>query len=139
MTQILILREKAMAAQVPGEIRDPQTYSIIGACMEVHSQLGRGFLEAVYQEALEKELTLRGIPFRRQVELPIFYKGEKLECYYIADFVCFEQIIVEIKAIKQLTEVDRAQTINYLKATRLLRALLVNFGAQSLEFERIAG
>ena len=123
---------------VPIEMRDPETYAIIGAAMEVYNELGSGFLEHVYQEAMEKELTARGIPFLRQVELVITYKGEALKCTYKADFVCYGSIIVEIKAIKALAGVDRAQLINYLKATRLHRGLLFNFGAASLEFERMA-
>jgi GxxExxY protein len=116
---------------------DSQTYAIIGACFEVHKQLGWGFLEAVYQEALEREFALRGIPFRRQVDLFLYYKGAPLKSQYRADFICYEEIIVEIKAIKQLTDVDRAQTINYLKATRLRRAILSNFGCRSLQVERL--
>lgn len=116
--------------------RDPQTYAIIGAAMEVHSQLGCGFLEAVYQEALAKELDLRGIPFKREVELLIGYKGEPLAARYRADFICYDEIIVELKAISSLMPADVAQLINYLKATGCHRGLLLNFGAQSLQFER---
>src|SRR4051794_27539481 len=123
--------------QIPSEIRDPQTYAIIGACMEVHKQLGHGFLEAVYQEALERELLLQRMTFLRQVDVCVYYKGEPLACGYRADFICCEDIILEIKAIKQLTDIERAQAINYLKATRYRRALLVNFGAASLEYERL--
>jgi len=117
--------------------RDPQTYAIIGAAMEVHRQLGHGFLEAVYQEALALELESLEIPFQREVVLPIRYKGNLLQCGYRADFVCFEEVIVELKAISQLTGADEAQTINELKATGLHRALLINFGAPSLEYKRL--
>jgi GxxExxY protein len=117
--------------------KDPQTYAIIGAAMEVHRHLGHGFLEAVYQEALAVELTAREISFQREVILPIRYKGQLLQCGYRADFICFGEIVVESKAISQLTGTDEAQTINKLKATNLNRALLINFGAPSLEYKRL--
>ena len=117
--------------------RDPQTYAIIGAAMEVHRQLGHGFLEAVYQEALALELESLEIPFQREVVLPIRYKGELLQCGYRADFICFKEVIVELKAVSQLTGVDEAQTINELKSTGLHRALLINFGAPRMEYKRL--
>ncbi|MFZ1755824.1 MAG: GxxExxY protein [Caldilineaceae bacterium] len=116
--------------------RDPQTYAIIGAAMEVHSQLGSGFLEAVYQEALLLELIARNIPANREVELPITYKGQRLATHYRADFICFQQVIVEVKALDKLTGVEIPQVLNYLKATGLKVALLLNFGAKSLEYKR---
>ncbi|UFS68650.1 GxxExxY protein [Geomonas sp. RF6] len=116
--------------------RDQETYAIIGAAMEVHRVLGHGFLEAVYQEALAHELTSRGIPFCREVELPVFYKDIRLGTSYKADFICYESIIVELKALEMLTGKDHGQVINYLKATRSKRALLLNFGARSLEHDR---
>jgi GxxExxY protein len=116
--------------------RDNQTYEIIGAAMEVHRELGHGFLEAVYQAAPAVEFVARGIPFRSEVELPVFYKGRRLSCGYRADFVCFENILVETKAIAALTTSDHAQLINYLKATKHHRGLLINFGAPSLEYKR---
>jgi GxxExxY protein len=126
-------------SQMPCGMRDPQTYAIIGAAMEVHKELGHGFLEVVYQEALAREFTRRGIPYRREVELPIFYKGERLACYYKVDFICFEDVIVQTKSMKQLGPVERAQVLNYLKASRMARALLINFGCASLEYERVVG
>ncbi len=117
--------------------RDPQTYEIIGAAMEVHRELGHGFLESVFHEALEFEFTLRGIPFQRQVEIPVFYKGRKLASNFRADFVCYEEVLVEIKAIVKLTSREDAQVINYLKATKQERALLFNFGTSSLEHKRL--
>jgi GxxExxY protein len=122
---------------MPVEARDPETYAVIGAAMEVHRELGFGLLECPYKDALELEFSASAIPFRREIEIPVFYKGQKLRSYYVADFVCFERLIVEAKAIKSLSDVDRAQTINYLKATGHNRALLLNFGAPSLQYERI--
>jgi GxxExxY protein len=117
--------------------RDPQTHAIIGAAMEVHRQLGPGFLEAVYQEAMAIELADRAIPFVREAELPVFYKGRRLNCSYRADFVCYESVIVELKAMQALTGVETAQVLNYLKATHLERGLLLNFGCPSLDFKRL--
>ncbi|MCK4342117.1 MAG: GxxExxY protein [Phycisphaerae bacterium] len=105
--------------------------------MEVHRQLGSGFLEAVYQEALEWELSLRGIPYRREVDLLIRYKGKELRTYYRADFVCYDAVIVELKALGELTGRERAQVINYLRASDIEVGLLINFGAGSLEYERL--
>ena len=117
--------------------KDPETFAIIGAAMEVHRELGRGFLELVYQTALALEFQERGIPFKAEVALPIRYKGKLLTCAYRADFVCFENIIVETKAISKLTHADDAQLINELKATGFHRGLLLNFGSASLEQKRL--
>jgi GxxExxY protein len=119
------------------QVRDPQTYAIIGAAMEVHRELGRGFLEAPYCEALAIELTARSIPFRAQVPLVIRYKDQPLKCTYRADFICFDNVIVEVKALGQITGVERAQLINYLKATGFRVGLILNFGAESLQYERV--
>ena len=116
--------------------RDPETFAIIGAAMEVHRELGPGFLEAVYQEALALELADREIPFQREVAVAVNYKGRKLACSYRADFVCYENVLLELKAIGQLTGADEAQVINEMKATGMQRALLINFGAPSLEYKR---
>jgi GxxExxY protein len=118
-------------------MRDPQTYEIIGAAMEAHRVLGCGFLEPVYQEALAKEFVLRGIPFRRQVDLPITYKGDLLAVKYKPDFICYDAVIVELKALDRLSGREKAQVINYLKATRVERGLLLNFGTVRLEYERL--
>lgn len=117
-------------------IVDEQTKAIIGAAMKVHRELGCGFLEHVYQCALAVELDRQGIPFEREVEMPVHYMGEKLDCYYRADFICFGEIIVELKALAQLSGIEECQVINYLKASSLKRALLINFGGKSLEFKR---
>ena len=114
-----------------------EVYEIIGAAMEVHYQLGAGFLEPVYQEALEIELTRRKIPFAAQQRLTINYKGQPLRKGYIADLVCYEQIIVELKVIDRLTSIEVAQVINYMKATQFHVGLLVNFGSHGkLEWKR---
>jgi len=117
--------------------KDPKTYAIIGAAMEVHRQLGHGFLEAVYQEALAIEFVARGIPFQREVDLRIEYKDRVLRTRYRADFVCYNTIVIETKAIGQLTAADMGQVINELKATGLEIGLLINFGGPSLEYRRL--
>jgi GxxExxY protein len=116
---------------------DPQTYQIIGAAMAVHTELGCGFLEKVYKAALPIEFVQRGIVFSKEVHIPVSYKGRELEVHYEADFVCCNDIIVEVKAIAQLTDRDVAQVINYLNATRFKRGLLLNFGATSLQHKRL--
>ena len=115
-----------------------ESYRIVGACFEVYNELGSGFLEAVYQEALRREFQLQGIPFQEKPEIELYYKGERLDQTYQPDFLCFGQIIVELKAAKSLADDHRAQAINYLKATRKKLGLLVNFGHHpKLEHERL--
>jgi GxxExxY protein len=116
--------------------RDGQTYDIIGAAMEVHKTLGCGFLETAYQEALVEEFLMRKIPFQREVGLPIEYKGKTLQTVYRADFVCFNSVVVELRALSELSGVEQAQVINYLKATGITRGILLNFGRASLQYER---
>ena len=116
--------------------RDNETYSIIGAAMEIHSVLGYGFLEGVYQDALEREFRLRSIPYRREPTIPVSYKGNTLGTPYRTDFICYEGIIVELKALQKISGSETAQVIHYLKASGFSKALLINFGAPSLQFKR---
>ena len=112
------------------------SYKLVGAAMEVHSALGPGFLEAVYEKALAHEFALRGISFERQKHLPVYYKGQ-LVGDYVADFVINDQIILELKAVSRLAKIHQAQAHNYLAATGLRLAILLNFGAASLEHKRV--
>ena len=114
-----------------------ETYKIIGAAMEVHKELGCGFLEAVYQEALEIEFNEQFIPNQRETLITIRYKGFPLQKFYKADFICFKKIIVEIKAVQKLTNIDEAQLFNYLKATGYKVGLLFNFGEETLRYRRL--
>lgn len=113
-----------------------KSYAIIGAAMAVHQELGNGFLEKVYHLALNIEFRERDIPFQHEVELPIYYSGIKLDCAYRADFICYGEIILELKAIKDLTSNETSQIINYLNATNLDIGLLINFATPSLQYER---
>jgi GxxExxY protein len=106
-----------------------EVYAIVGAAIEVHRELGDGFLEPVYQEAMEIELESRGIPFEPQKTLPIFYKGCRLKKEYVADLVCYGQVVVELKALDRLGKKEESQILNYLKATGLRVGLLINFGS----------
>lgn len=116
---------------------DLRTRAIIGAAIETHKQLGHGFLESVYQEALALELSAREIPFQREVPLTIYYKGHRLSCAYRADFVCFTNILLEVKALSTMGGNEQAQVLHYLKATGLRLGLLINFGARSLQIKRL--
>ena len=118
------------------KVDDPRTFAIIGAAMAVHGELGCGFLEAVYQEALAFEMTRRRIPFQKECELPIYYDGARLNTFYRVDFLCFDAVIVETKAVAQLTKAEDAQVLNYLKASHLEVGLLLNFGTPSLQHKR---
>ena len=113
------------------------TGKIINACMEVHNELGNGFLEPVYQEALEEEFKIQGIPYVREKLLPVMYKGKQLQKEYYADFVCYDDIIVELKAVSVLSKPHKAQVLNYLNAANKEIGLLINFGETKLKWERI--
>jgi GxxExxY protein len=117
-------------------MKDQRTFKIIGAAMEVHKELGCGFLEGVYQEALGREFNTQKISYISQPVVKINYKGKPLEKKYQPDFICYEDVVVEIKALAKLSGVEEAQLINYLKATGLKVGLLLNFGAKSLEHKR---
>ncbi len=114
-----------------------ESYKITGALFEVHKALGPGLLEKAYQEALEKELTFQDIPFEREKNFTIMYKGEALEQKYVADFVCYDKIVVELKAVDSILPVHKAQVINYLAITGYKLGLLVNFNVRILSPERI--
>ena len=117
--------------------RDPHTFAIIGAAMEVHTELGCGFLEGVYRNAMMVELEARRIPFRTEVPFPLKYKERQLPLNYRVDLVCFESVVVEVKALRAIGPIEHAQAINYLKASGLARGLIVNFGDRSLEYRRV--
>jgi len=118
------------------DIRDPETYAIIGAAIQVHNELGAGFLEAVYHEALEREFQFLNLPYERERKLPIYYRGEPLNTYYQVDFLCYGTVLVELKALQTLSGTEEAQVINYLKAAKIHKALLINFGTPRLQYKR---
>jgi GxxExxY protein len=110
-------------------------YQIIGAAMEVYNQLGRGILEPIYQEALALEFTNRSIPYQREKPINTYYKGIQLQKQYIADFLCFDKIIVELKSVVELNDFHRSQLLNYLRLTKMKGGLLLNYGQEKLIFE----
>ena len=116
---------------------EKESYAIRGCLMNVFNELGSGFLEKVYQEALEIEFKEKGIPYIREAHLKISYKGHEIKQDYIADFICYDKIIVELKAVERLNEVHLAQVFNYLKATGFDLAILANFGEKKLNMERL--
>jgi GxxExxY protein len=109
-------------------VHQDETYRILGACFEVYRNKGCGFLEGVFHECLEMEFRLQDIPARSQVSMPLEYKGQPLKQHYVADFICYDKVIVELKAVSKLTDEHRAQIQNYLHATGLRVGLLINFG-----------
>lgn len=113
-----------------------ECYEIIGSCYEVHNQLGCGFREAVYQEALEMEFLLRDLIYEREKKLSILYKGKLLRKKYIPDFICFDKIVLELKAAHEINDIHKAQLFNYLKASEHRLGLLINFGAPALQIKR---
>lgn len=136
MPKRIIYTDLKLKMQEQNFIYSKETYAINGAAMEVHSTLGPSFLESVYQEALEIELAKRNIPFVSQQKLQIQYKGIQLHQYFIADLVCYDKIIVELKAVSSILPEHQAQIINYLHATNLKMGILFNFGEESLYFKR---
>lgn len=123
----------------PELIFKEEVFAIIGAAMEVHSELGAGFLEPVYHAALIVELTKRAIPFESEKPLAVYYKGGKLPVDYKADLICYGEIVVELKALDRLTSKEESQLLNYLKATNLRVGVLINFGSRGrLEWKRFA-
>ncbi|MCL6102368.1 MAG: GxxExxY protein [Bacteroidetes bacterium] len=114
-----------------------ESYNIVGACMTVHKKLGPGFLESVYAEALELEFKKSEIAYVKEKKLPVFYDDLKMKKYFIADFVCYDSIILELKASKFTTDSDIKQTLNNIKATQFKLGLLINFGTPSLSYKRI--
>jgi GxxExxY protein len=114
-----------------------ESYKILGACFSVHSELGCGFLEGVYHEALAKELAVRKIPFQEEAKLDVIYKNEYLDKKYYADFICYDKIILELKACENISDMHIAQVLNYLSATNLRLGIIVNFGSKSLTYKRI--
>ncbi len=117
--------------------RDLETYAVIGAAMEVHRELGHGFLEAVYRDALAVEFAIRKIPFEREKLLTVTYKGVILPSYFKPDFVCFGMVLAECKALQAIGGVEQAQVLNYLHITGFEKALLLNFGTPSLQYKRM--
>jgi GxxExxY protein len=114
-----------------------EAYKVIGAAMKVHQVLGCGFLEAIYSEALEIEFNDQNIPYKREISLNVHYKGQLLNKSYVADYICYNKIIVELKAVNYLESLHDSQVLNYLKATGFKLGLLINFGEQSLKYKRI--
>ena len=114
-----------------------EVYAIIGACMDVHTELGQGFLEVIYKDALEIELTARNIPFEREKMFTVFYKGKELKRKYFADFFVYDQIVLEVKAQEGIIDQLYPQTLNYLAACKQPLAVLVNFGEAALKWKRL--
>ncbi len=114
-----------------------ESYKIIGACMNVHERLGCGFLESVYSEALQLEFRKLGIPYEKEKKLLVYYEEKPLNKYFRADFICYDSIVLELKATKYLVDADIKQTLNNIKATKFKLGLLVNFGTPSLTYKRI--
>lgn len=122
-----------------GEAQDPQTYAIIGAAIAAHTELGPDFLEVTYGRALMREFSERGIPFEGEVAVPVIYRGEPLGVPFRVDFLCYEDVLVEIKSVPTLGRRERNQLIHYLRASGFERGLLLNFGSEILQIERAVG
>jgi GxxExxY protein len=113
-----------------------ESYKIIGACMEVHKKLGAGFLESVYSEALEIEFSKLGVPYEKEKKLPVYYRDKPLKKFFRADFVCYNSIIIELKATNYLVDANSKQTLNNVKATKFKLGIFINFGTSSLTYKR---
>ena len=122
---------------MPEIIFEQESYAIVGAAIHVHNELGCGFVESVYQEAFEIELKYRSIPYIREAPLRINYRGGPLKKGFNADFICYDKIIVELKAVRELDAINQSQAFNYLKASRLILGILINFGKPQLDTQRI--
>ena len=131
-----LLKEYGFTGKSDKMVLKQETYAIIGACMEVHKTLGRSFSEKVYQDALEQEFKLRGIPYEREKHMLINYKGVTLAHDFFADFVCYDKVVVELKAVSELDDANREQVINYIHAANKQVGLLINFRTASLTHER---
>ena len=115
---------------------EQETFKVIGACIQVHKKLGSGFSESVYHQAIEKELLNTNIPFEQQKKVPIYYDGELLDTFFIADFVCYDNVILEIKSVPALQDQMKQQVVNYLKSSTIEVGMLINFGEKSLKWKR---
>lgn len=124
-------------SRLPAEKRDPESFAVIGAAMEVHRELRHGLNEILYKDALAVEFTMQGIPFEREKLLTVIYKGGILPSLFKADFICFGTLLRECKALQAMGGAEDAQVLNYLRITRLSRGLLLNFGTRSLEYKRL--
>ena len=116
---------------------EEESYAIIGSCIEIHKKLGAGFNEAIYEEVLQKEFKKRNIPFETAKKLQLYYDGVALEKNLIADFVCYDKIIIQLKAVSNIEAAATQQTVNFLKATNFKLGLLINFGEPSLKWKRL--
>jgi GxxExxY protein len=114
-----------------------ESYKIVGACMNVHKKLGPGFLESVYSEALEIEFQRADIPYEKEKKLPVLYEGKPLKKYFRADYICYDSVIIELKATKYSVDADIKQTLNNIKATNHKLGILINFGTPSLTYKRV--
>lgn len=118
-------------------IHKNESYFVVGLCMNIHNELGKGFSEAIYQDALEIELKDNGVPYQKEHKYPVLYKGKTLRHYYYADFVVDNKIILELKAVEKITQSHIKQTLNYLAVSKLKLGLIVNFGEDSLNYRRV--
>lgn len=135
--EIFIINDPSRVYEVDNLLYKEEVYSFIGCCFEVHKNLGKGFLEAVYKDALSIELTHNNIPFQKEKKFDVLYKNTVLPHYYFCDFIIHNKIIVEIKAQENIAENHYKQIINYLAISKMKLGLLINFGEDSLKFKRV--